>query len=179
MKLGPAVLRAFSAVALCLALSPNSYASNPIVVENSLPGTPQSQWDISGAGDPSIQGFATDISVNVGQTINFKIKTDAPTYTINIYRLGYYGGMGARRVVTMQASGQVQQPCLKDLTTGLVDCGNWATSASWQVPADATSGIYFAHLIRNDNQRESHIVFIVRNDNSHSAILFQTSDETW
>ena len=32
--------------------------SNPITVENALPGTLDS-WDISGAGESSIQGFAT------------------------------------------------------------------------------------------------------------------------
>ena len=41
---------------------------NPIVCENSKPGNPPSEWDISGAGDPSIQGFATEISVNQGET---------------------------------------------------------------------------------------------------------------
>src|SRR4029077_9102859 len=51
--------------------------SNPIVVENAKPGNPPSQWDVSVSGDPSIQGFATDISVNRGQTIRFKVKTDA------------------------------------------------------------------------------------------------------
>src|SRR4051794_26116031 len=40
--------------------------SNVIVTENQLPGT--SNWGVSGAGDTSIQGFATDISVNHGQT---------------------------------------------------------------------------------------------------------------
>src|SRR5262249_49796723 len=38
-------------------------AVNPIVLENQLPGTPQSVWAVNGAGDPSILGFATDISV--------------------------------------------------------------------------------------------------------------------
>ena len=42
-------------------------AANPITAENCLPGNPASEWDISGAGDPSIQGFATDISVNRGR----------------------------------------------------------------------------------------------------------------
>src|SRR4030095_11172033 len=41
--------------------------STPIVAENALTGNPASEWDVSGAGDPTIQGFATDISVNVGQ----------------------------------------------------------------------------------------------------------------
>ena len=64
-----------------------SAPANQIEAENCLPGTPSAQWDISGAGDPSIQGFATDISVNVGQVINFKIDTDASAYTIDIYGL--------------------------------------------------------------------------------------------
>ena len=72
--------------------------SNPIVVENSLPGNPPSEWDVDGAGDPTIQGFATDISVNKGETIQFKVKTDATNYRLDIYRLGYYDGLGARLV---------------------------------------------------------------------------------
>ena len=35
---------------------------NPIPTENAQAGA--ALWDIVGAGDPSIQGFATDISVN-------------------------------------------------------------------------------------------------------------------
>ena len=46
-----------------------------IVTENALPGNPPSEWDVSGAGDSSIQGFATDISVNRGATVDFKIDT--------------------------------------------------------------------------------------------------------
>ncbi|MCU1306235.1 MAG: hypothetical protein JWN45_930 [Acidobacteriaceae bacterium] len=159
-----------------------SAPANQVEAENCLPGNPSSQWDVEGAGDLSIQGFATDISVNVGQVINFKIDTDANAYTIEIYRMGYYGGNGARLITTLQPSAtlpQVQPACLTDSSTGLVDCGNWAVSASWQVPANATSGIYFAHLVRSDTGGDSHVVFVVRNDASHSAVLFQTADESW
>ena len=69
-----------------------------------LAGQPASEWDISGAGDASIQGFATDISVNRGQTIAFKIDTTSTNYRLDIYRLGYYGGLGARKVATVQPS---------------------------------------------------------------------------
>ena len=34
--------------------------------------------------------------------------------------------------------------------TGLIDCGNWAVSASWTVPSTAVSGVYIAHLVRDD-----------------------------
>ena len=44
---------------------------------------------------------------------------------------------------------------------------------------DGGVGVYVAHLVRDDTSGSSHIVFIVRNDASHSDMLFQTSDETW
>ena len=109
-----------------------------IVAENQLPGVPASTWDISGAGDPGIQGFATDISVNQGQTVSFKINdTNRDAYRIDIYRMGYYQGNGARLVATVNPSQtQLQnaenQPApLTDRTTGLLDAGNWAESGSW------------------------------------------------
>ena len=177
-------------LAICLAffVSSEAYSScgspaNAIEAENCLPGTPYTTWDLPNfdAGDPTIQGFATDISVNVGATVQFKVSTPAIAWRLDIYRMGYYQGNGARLVATVQppVPRQTQPPCLTDSTTGLVDCGNWAVSASWTVPANAVSGIYFAKLIRNDTGGSSHVVFIVRNDASHSAILFQASDTSW
>ncbi len=127
--------------------------ANSIVQENRLPGNPPTEWDINGWGDPTIQGFGHDISINQGETIFFKIKTDSTDYRIDIYRMGYYGGMGARRVDTVQPSvelPQSQPEGVRDPATHLYDCGNWAVSASWQVPPNATSGIYFARLVRQD-----------------------------
>src|SRR3981081_3373711 len=66
--------------------------ANAIVAENCLTGNPSGEWDINkndanNAGDLSIQGFATDISVNQGSTVYFKIDTPAKAYTIDIYRM--------------------------------------------------------------------------------------------
>src|SRR6266850_1012214 len=161
--------------------------ANAIEAENCNPGNPDTEWDITGSGDPSIQGFATDISYNVGSTAQFKVSTTATAYTLDIYRIGYYSGMGARKVASILPSAalpQLQPACSSDTTaglggSGLADCGNWTVSASWDIPADATSGIYFALLKRIDTGGKSHIVFVVRNDSSHSDLLFQTSDTTW
>ena len=129
-----------------------------------------------------IQGFATQISVNVGTRVQFKIDTDARAYTIKIYRLGFYGGNGAREVAQVAPSAslpQNQPACASDPATEIFDCGTWAVSASWNVPADAVSGVYIARLIRTDTGGDSHIPFIVRKDNNTSEVLFQTSDTTW
>src|SRR5437868_289678 len=81
-----------------IVLAPSSALANAITDENALPGSPSSEWDVSLAGDATIQGFATDISVDRGQTIHFKVDTDAPAWHVEIYRLGYYQGNGARHV---------------------------------------------------------------------------------
>src|SRR5262249_47578192 len=102
---------------------PNAQAcgSNAIVCENNLPGNPSSEWDIAGAGDPSIQGFATDISVNRGGTVHFKINATAG-FRIDVYRLGYYGGLGARKMAAIPTMSGTNQPaCLTNSTTFLVD----------------------------------------------------------
>ena len=62
-----------------------------IAQENLLPGTSASQWDIDGSGDDNIQGYATQMSVNHGERIDFKVDTDADDYRLDIYRIGYYG----------------------------------------------------------------------------------------
>uniref|UniRef100_UPI003C715237 N,N-dimethylformamidase beta subunit family domain-containing protein n=1 Tax=Salinimicrobium sp. GXAS 041 TaxID=3400806 RepID=UPI003C715237 len=160
----------------------NTVGQNPIVLENSRPGNPASEWQINGAGDRSIQGYATEISYNKGETARFKIKTNAAAYSIRIYRLGYYQGLGAR----FQGNGsvtanlpQAQPPCIMESETGLLDCGNWAVSGSWQIPANAVSGVYIAKLTRQNNGGASHITFIVRDDASNADLFFQTSDATW
>ncbi|MCA9727761.1 MAG: hypothetical protein KC729_08770, partial [Candidatus Eisenbacteria bacterium] len=173
-----------AAIVVCLSLATSADAQNPIAEENALPGNPPSEWDIAGAGDPSIQGFADDISVDQGGMISFKVDTDATDYRLDIYRLGYYGGLGARLITTLQPSvplPQTQPDPVTDPTTGLVDCGNWSVSASWNVPADAVSGVYVARLVREDPEdgRASHVIFVVRDDDGGSDLLLQTNDATW
>ncbi len=167
---------ALSAFATCMA------PKNAIEAENCLPGTPSSQWYVDGSGSTNIQGFTTDISVNAGQTIFFKISTTAVSWRIDIYRLGYYQGNGARFITSISplvSLPQIQPPCLTDSSTGLIDCGNWAISASWAVPSTVTSGVYFARLVRLDTGEVGVVIFVVRDDSSHSDILVQTSDPTW
>jgi hypothetical protein len=151
--------------------------ANLIPQENQRPGTPDTVWDLSGPGSLNIEGFSTDISVNLGQTINFKIDTDSTNYRIDIYRLGYYGGNGARvvassvisppppSIVSILRMPSVQPAPVSNPSIGLVDAGNWSVSASWAVPVTAVSGVYIAHLVRQDSTSgENHIPFIVRDD---------------
>ena len=140
------------------AADPCAAPTNKIVAENCRPGNPREEWDVNGEGDPDIQGFATDISVNLGETVEFKIKTHSPRYRIDIYRMGWYGGSGARLVETIRPSAtlpQAQPGCRIHTAMRFVDCGNWQVSASWQAPADGVSGVYVARLVREDDEPET------------------------
>ncbi|WP_156952343.1 N,N-dimethylformamidase beta subunit family domain-containing protein, partial [Bradyrhizobium sp. WSM1743] len=161
-------------------------AGNKIVTENSLAGTPQSTWAIHGSianqGDSQIEGFATQISTNGGQTVSFKIDTASSVkgYTLDIYRLGYYGGNGARLITSMHHTGTANQPNpIFNSATRTVDAGNWSVTDSWAIPSTAVSGVYFAKLTTDTGNYQNIIPFIVRNDGTTSDLLFQTSDETW
>lgn len=85
-----------------LASAPASFAAcgNPVACENALPGDAPSDWQVAGAGDSTIQGYATSMGVSVGQTESFKIKTPSTKYHLDILRLGYYGGDGARMIAS-------------------------------------------------------------------------------
>jgi hypothetical protein len=158
---------------------------NPIACENSLTGTPSNAWDVNSGEGGTIAGFADPFSVNLGGTVNLKIQSPATSYHIDIYRMGYYGGAGARLITSLTPNISVtqhQSTCHTNTATGLVDCSDWGVSASWTVPSTMVSGVYFAHIQRTDpsgGSDENQIPFVVRNDLSHSGILFKTDDATW
>ena len=164
-----------------------SFAQNAIVTENALPGNPASEWDIPthDAGDFSIQGYATDIGVNKGSSISFKIDVNTgtdKTFDIKIYRIGYYQGNGARLITDLgNFTGIAQNACGYDSVLGLTDCGNWTVTTTYNVPSTAVSGLYIAKLTRSSagGGGTSHITFVVRDDASSSALYVQTSDATW
>ena len=154
-----------------------------IIAENALPGTPESEWDIFGTASANIQGYAVQFSVDHGQTVQFKVDTNTAQYRLDIYRMGWYQGLGARKVATIHPNSSVaqNQPTpLVNRDLNMTDASNWAVSAQWAVPANAVSGVYMAKLVREDGTfGENQILFVVRDDEGHSDILFQTSDETW
>lgn len=93
-----AVAVAAATIAMVLPAARSAAAGSPcgppvvsvIACENTNTGDPESDWLVSGAGDASLQGFATAMSVNLGETETFKISAGVTSYHIDILRMGYY-----------------------------------------------------------------------------------------
>ncbi len=149
---------------------------NRIVVENCFPGT--TDWSVTdGAGtfNNGIEGYASASSVNAGDSVQIRTATDSGTpYHLEIYRTGYYGGSQGRLVSVIPGLDGSRPPgCVREPgTTGLVDCGQWASVATVTTTSDWTSGTYFLKLVREDNGNASVIPLVVRNDGSSSDVLY-------
>src|SRR5712692_4021122 len=86
---------------------------NPIVLENQQPG--DSSWSVwTNWGDDvsqQIKGYASATSVKQTDNISFFVTVNPPQpYTIDIYRLGWYAGLGGRLRLHVGPLDGVQQP---------------------------------------------------------------------
>src|SRR5437899_10057126 len=125
-------------------------ADNPIVTENQQPGS--SAWRltppmITNDAIGQIKGYASATSVNQNESITLYVTVNpAQTYTIDFFRMGWYGGLGGRLLFHVgPLNGARQANCLPDATTGLIDCA-WSGSYTLTVPASWTSGVFVALL---------------------------------
>ena len=147
--------------------------TNPIVVENTRQGT--SAWRITRPGDAlakQIKGYADRSSVAQGETIRFHVSVNtAQTFSIDFYRMGYYGGQGARLVGssgTLNGSPQSYPPL--DTNTGFVEY-SWPISYQLTPTTDWVSGVYLAKLT-NAQGFQNYIPFVV-SDDRRADVLFQ------
>lgn len=130
-----------------------------------------------------IEGYCSHQSIEAGQTLQIMVSTNPPgQFEIEIFRMGYYGGRGARRVTVLGPFKGKTQPDPDIQPRRLREC-RWEPSAEVRIPADWPSGVYLGRLTRlpestNTHAWQSYIVFIVR-DRRRADILFQCSDNTW
>jgi hypothetical protein len=159
--------------------------SNPIRVENCMQGT--RDWEITytngnqASGNHETEGYASKTSVNVGESINFHINSyKIQGVNIEIYRLGYYNGVGGKLKASLTAGPSVVafNPIpAPDSVYGLAEA-NWPVGATWAVPTDAVSGFYVAKLTGSIYKHQSYIPFVVRKDSYASPVLFKIGVNT-
>lgn len=125
-----------------------------------------------------IEGYCSHTSVSAGEDLDIFISTDQPsTVSINIYRMGYYGGKGGRYMTTLGPFTVRPQPTPPVGEHRLREC-KWRSAATLKIPDDWVSGVYLGKLSCKDHRYESYVIFVVR-DNRKADILVQTSDNTW
>lgn len=155
-----------------------------IAQENRLPGT--TDWmlrktrvePVAKYRCPWVEGYCSRTSVRAGDTLEIKISANPPSpVTIELYRLGYYGGTGGslkRRLGPFNCSPQ-PDPAIGP--ERIREC-QWSTTVEFVVPPDWLSGVYVGKLTEAREGLQSYVIFIVRDDR-RCDFLFQCSDTTW
>jgi len=157
---------------------------NPVQQENQLPGTTKWQltrpasYDTQTSRFQAIEGYAWTTSVAAGDTISFSVSTAQPTYGIQIYRMGWYGGAGSRLIKTISNLPGIHQPIpTPDPTTGLIEA-KWQSTYTLKTQNTWTSGVYLAQLIAA-NGSNNYIIFVVRQDTQAADIVYQIPVTTY
>jgi hypothetical protein len=187
-----AFLAGLAAASGVLALPRRSAATGAapdlIRAENARPGTRDWQLtrvrvDKDGYRSPWIEGYCSNQSVQAGETLDIMVSTDPPRrFGIELFRMGYYGGRGARLMTTLGPFSGRAQSTPTPGPRNLHEC-RWEPAATLTIPADWPSGVYLGRLttlVDPDAEPywQSYVVFIVRDDRP-ADILFQCSDNTW
>jgi hypothetical protein len=148
-----------------------------VVAENALPGT--LDWLISPhprAG--AIEGYADAVSAPVGSQVTLRVDTAAPSFHVEAYRMGYYGGLGARLVTTSPAVAGVKQPAATVVPgVNMVEC-DWSPSVTLPVSEEWPPGDYLLKLVGSDGA-QGYVPLCVRDETSTAAFVIQNSVTTW
>jgi hypothetical protein len=152
--------------------------------ENARPGT--SEWILTKTRtdpkekfrSPWIEGYVSRNSVRTGETLDVFVSTrPASRFRLDLYRMGCYGGRGARQVAALGPFDGRPQPDPPLGAERLRAC-RWEPSTRLTIPGDWPSGVYLGKLTEEREGLQSYVVFVVRDDRP-CDFLFQVSDTTW
>jgi hypothetical protein len=155
---------------------PSPHGMNPIVAENQRRGAegwfvPYPQWSFH----HEVEGYTDQPSYDAGERVRVQVSSMTSPVAWTLYRTGWYGGRGARKVLAGLTEAIPQ--ALPPASTWDVPCEpRWATTFRFDLPSDAVSGVYALRL--DAGGFASMITFVVRDDRRVADLVFQRSDFT-
>jgi hypothetical protein len=150
-------------------LGSSGVESTAIVAENERPGT--ASWRIAHQGQGVIEGFADKNYAAIGDTVGLHVSTDDPSFQVVAYRMGWYGGLGARQIWSSGAvPGHVQPACPVAPKTNMVSCANWARSLTMVVTTNFVPGDYLLKLVSHGNA-QSYVLLTIWDPSSTATYL--------
>src|SRR5262249_54324364 len=127
---------------------------------------------------PWIEGYCSQTSVAAGGRLDVHVSANPESaFTLDIYRMGYYGGAGGGHVAPFGPLNAATQPEPPVGERRLRECV-WDVSLSIEIPGHWISGVYLGKLTATRSGIQSYIIFILRDDRKADFIL-KTSDTTW
>lgn len=158
-----------------LLLTTSTLRANIITIENARPGT--GDWKLRTSPSAAVAVYASATSVAPGETIRFFSSAPDTTLQFEIFRMGWYGGAGGRRVTSaIDLPGRLQTVPAPD-AEGMVRC-KWQETYAVVIPPDWVSGFYLVKITGKPSGNQNYAIFVVR-DERRADLLLQSSVTTW
>ncbi|HZX95835.1 MAG TPA: N,N-dimethylformamidase beta subunit family domain-containing protein [Myxococcales bacterium] len=147
---------------------------NPITAENQRQGDPSWNRGFTNPWAAQIEAYADRVSAKPGDVVQLMARSDRPGATASwtLYRIGWYGGAGARALTSGTVQVPAQGACSNNTQTGLIRC-SWAPTFTVTIPRDAVSGLYLVRIVRTDHIGV--MIPVVVRDDRQADLLFQSS----
>lgn len=183
------LLLAAAVALLSLGGAPATTPANPVQLENSQPGT--TAWQPSGEPTTAIEGYTSQAGALPGAQVQLHVSTSpAARYRVEIYRLGWYGGSGGRRLLCLPSCGGDEQGNAQPLPGPPPDDphsppirATWPVTDTFAVGSNWVSGYYMIRFVLTSGPRvglASWTFLIVRERTTRrSQILVQVPVNTW
>jgi hypothetical protein len=148
----------------------------PVAAESSRPG--MRDWRVRKTGsEHAIEGYADRVSVLPGESFRLFVSTTAKGYTVRAFRMGWYGGAGARRVwVSTRRAGERQAAAR---TTGKTH----TITAPWRPSMTVSTSGWpeGAYLLRldADSGAQRFVPVIVRTPTTAGKVVILHGTTTW
>ncbi len=148
-----------------------------VLDENRKPGT--GDWVLTRPGKThDIEGYADRVSATRGDTVQLMVSTTAPSFHVEAYRMGFYGGLGARLVWRSGETNGVRQPDPVVVPgINMVDA-RWTPSLRVGIDGNWPPGAYLFKLVSSTGPQR-YVPLTVRDDASHAAYVVQSAVTTW
>lgn len=145
--------------------------------ENAKPGT--ADWRLTNDGAAhDIEGYFNVTSAQRGETVTLYASTIAPSFTIEAYRMGWYQGLGGRRVWTSPpVEGKQQAAAVLIPTTNTYEA-RWAPSTTVPITEEFPDGSYLFKLVASTGQQRW-VPLTVRNDASTATYVIENAVSSW
>jgi hypothetical protein len=141
------------------------------------PQTAVGHWRITGNGSGSIAGFASATSVQPGDPLNVYVSTTARTFSLQVFRMGWYGGREGTLVETLaDLPGAAQRPAQLVGPRHMV-VAPWRPSAALDTSA-LQPGDYLLRLVATGGGK-SFVPLTVRAPSAAGTVVLVSPVTTW
>lgn len=147
--------------------------ANPTAAENALQGS--HGWALQ-RQNASVAGVAEPFSGDPGGTVALRLSGPGVAVRVQVFRLGWYGGLGGRLMADLGMV-QVDPQAAATLDANGAATLPWHTTVSFPVGPNWPSGVYEAKLTFGGGQ--NFVPFLVHSAQAPQDLLYHTSDFTW